>query len=304
MGNPAIAIPALNAIHSSRHDLAGVVSNGPKAMGRGRSIRHTAIGNLAMGLGLNFIPVYSLQDETFQAKLISYSPDIFVVVAFRILPKSILEIPSMGSVNLHTSLLPKYRGAAPIQRALLNGDSETGITTFLIKQKVDTGAILMQEKVQIEKDDDLGTLSEKMAVLGADLVLETLNQLEKGSIDPVQQDDDLASPAPKINKEMCVINWADSAEKIHNQIRALSPFPGAFTTMNGRRLKIFKSLILTEKYLDEDGKISLLEKNRMAISCGEGELEIIEIQLANKSRMSMEACLQGVQFNLGDTIGE
>ena len=304
MGNPVIANPILKALHKSRHDIVGVVSNAPKPMGRGRILRHTAIGELANELNLNYIPVESLKDNEFQLKLKSLIPDVFVVVAFRILPNSILEIPKVGAVNLHTSQLPKYRGAAPIQHALLNGDSETGITTFLIESKVDTGAILMQKKINIENEDNFGSLSEKMSGLGIKLVMETLNQLEEGSHNPIQQDNDLASPAPKITKEMCAINWNDPVEEIHNMVRAFSPFPGAFTTMNGKRMKIFKSLILDDKYCDDGGKISLLEKNKMAVSCGDGLLELIEIQLEGKRRMSMADCLKGLNVKIGDQIGK
>lgn len=175
-------------------------------------------------MGLNFIPVHSLKDESFRAKLKSYNPDIFVVVAFRILPKSLLEIPRMGAVNLHTSLLPKYRGAAPIQHALLNGDNETGITTFLIEAEIDTGAILLQKKISISPKDNFGTLSEKIADAGANLVLKTLDQLDEGLIQPTPQNDKLATGAPKITQEMCKIDWSESAEKNHNKVRAF-PLP-------------------------------------------------------------------------------
>jgi methionyl-tRNA formyltransferase len=303
MGNPAIANPILKALNESFYEIVGVVSNAPKLMGRGQMLKHTAIGELSNELNLNYIPAVSLKDDEFHSKLISLKPDIFVVVAFRILPNSVLGIPKMGSINLHTSLLPKYRGAAPIQHALLNGDSETGITTFSIEPRVDAGEILMQEKIKIEKQDDFGSLSEKMAKKGIELVLNTLNQLENNSVKPIQQDKDLASSAPKITKEMCAINWNNPVEKIKNQVRAFSPFPGAFTTMNGKRLKIYKSLILDNKNWDYGGKISLLEKNRMAVSCGDGLLELLEIQFEGKRRMTMGDCLKGLNVNIGDTIG-
>ena len=304
MGNPEIAKQTLTALHESKHEVISVVSNSPKSMGRGRTLNYSPIGKLAQELKLDFIPAESVEDQDFHFKLKSLSPDLFVVVAYKILPRDLLKIPKIGAVNLHASLLPKYRGAAPIQHALLNGDEETGITTFFIEPNVDTGAILLQEKIIVNHEDDFGSLSKRIMVQGAALMLRTLDKIEDGTVQAINQNNDLASLAPKIRKEMYKIDWSQTAQKIHNQIRAFSPSPGAFTTLNEKRLKIFKSKVLMGKQSTGSGKISLLEKNRMAISCGEGELEIIEIQLANKSRMSMEACLQGVQFNLGDTIGE
>ena len=304
MGNPEIAKQTLTALHESKHQVVSVVSNPPKSMGRGRTLNYSPIGKLAQKLKLDFIPAESMEDQDFHFKLKSLSPDLFVVVAYKILPRDLLKIPKIGAVNLHASLLPKYRGAAPIQHALLNGDEETGITTFFIEPNVDTGAILLQEKIIVNHEDDFGSLSKRIMVQGAALMLRTLDKIEDGTVQAINQNNDLASLAPKIRKEMYKIDWSQTAQKIHNQIRAFSPSPGAFTTLNEKRLKIFKSKVLMGKQSTGSGKISLLEKNRMAISCGEGELEIFEIQLADKRRMSMAACLQGVQFNLGDPIGE
>ena len=304
MGNPEIAKQTLTALHESKHEVISVVSNSPKSMGRGRTLNYSPIGKLAQELKLDFIPAESVEDQDFHFKLKSLSPDLFVVVAYKILPRDLLKIPKIGAVNLHASLLPKYRGAAPIQHALLNGDEETGITTFFIEPNVDTGAILLQEKIIVNHEDDFGSLSKRIMVQGAALMLRTLDKIEDGTVQAINQNNDLASLAPKIRKEMYKIDWSQTAQKIHNQIRAFSPSPGAFTTLNEKRLKIFKSKVLMGKQSTGSGKISLLEKKRMAISCGEGELEIFEIQLADKRRMSMAACLQGVQFNLGDPIGE
>jgi len=304
MGNPEIAKQTLTALHESKHQVVSVVSNPPKSMGRGRTLNYSPIGKLAQKLKLDYIPAESMEDQDFHFKLKSLSPDLFVVVAYKILPRDLLKIPKIGAVNLHASLLPKYRGAAPIQHALLNGDEETGITTFFIEPNVDMGAILLQEKIIVNHEDDFGSLSKRIMVQGAALMLRTLDKIEDGTVQAINQNNDLASLAPKIRKEMYKIDWSQTAQKIHNQIRAFSPSPGAFTTLNEKRLKIFKSKVLMGKQSTGSGKISLLEKNRMAISCGEGELEIFEIQLADKRRMSMAACLQGVQFNLGDPIGE
>ncbi|MBC8346033.1 MAG: methionyl-tRNA formyltransferase [Candidatus Marinimicrobia bacterium] len=303
MGNPMIANPILIALHESNHHILGVVSNAPKPMGRGRTLKHTAVGELATELNLNFIPADSLNDKSFQTKLKSLNPDLFVVVAFRILPKEILNIPTIGSVNIHTSLLPAYRGAAPIQHALLNGEKKTGITTFMIESKVDTGSILLQEKIKIDNEDDCGSLTDKMAVNGAALILKTLDYLEKGEVELKSQDNDLATAAPKISKEMCKIDWSVSSKIIHNKVRALSPFPGAYTMMMGKRLKIFRTKIMNENSTYFPGQISLLEKNRMAISCSDGQLEILVVHLEGKRKMDMADCLKGMHVTIGDPIG-
>ena len=303
MGNPMIANPILIGLHESKHQILGVVSNAPKPMGRGRTLKHTAVGELASELKLNYIPAESLNDASFQTKLKALNPDLFVVVAFRILPKEILEIPTMGSVNIHTSLLPAYRGAAPIQHALLNGDKETGITTFLIEPKVDTGSIILQDKIEISDEDNCGSLTVKMAKKGAKLILKTLNLLENGEVKPKLQDNDLATVAPKISKEMCKIDWSDSMENIHNKVRALSPFPGAFTILMGKRLKIYQTILINQKSIFPPGHISLLEKNKMALSCFDGQLELMEVHLEGKRKMDMADCLRGIHVTLGDPMG-
>ena len=208
MGNPEIAKQTLTALHESKHQVVSVVSNPPKSMGRGRTLNYSPIGKLAQKLKLDFIPAESMKDQDFHFKLKSLSPDLFVVVAYKILPRDLLKIPKIGAVNLHASLLPKYRGAAPIQHALLNGDEETGITTFFIEPKVDTGAILLQEKIIINDDDDFGSLSKKVMVKGATLMLRTLDKIEDGTIQTINQNSDLASLAPKIRKKMYKIDWS------------------------------------------------------------------------------------------------
>jgi len=240
MGNPLVACPLLNSLYNSNHDIIGVVSNAPKAMGRGKKLQFTAVGDLANSLVIPFIGFRSVDEKEIIKKLEKLKPDLFVVMAFRILSNSILSIPKLGAINLHTSLLPKYRGAAPIQHALLNGDKITGISTFIIESKVDTGGILLQKEIPINKEDDFGTLSEKMASKSGKLVLESIKKIEQ-SKKPVLQNNADASLAPKILKSFCLIDWEKNAYSIHNQIRALSPYPGAYTIINNKRIKFFKS---------------------------------------------------------------
>ncbi len=300
MGNPPIACPILESLHASeQHDVVGVVSNAPKTMGRGRSLRHTAVGEYAIEKGMNFIPVSSLTDSEFTNRLKALNPDIFIVVAFRILPIELLTIPKRGAMNLHTSLLPKYRGAAPIQHAIMNGDKETGITTFIIEPKVDTGGIIFQESMAIKPEDDFGTISKKMADQGGPLVIQSLDALADGK-KPIPQDHSAATAAPKITKEMCGIDWSQTTQSIHNQIRGLSPFPGSFSSFKGKRIKIYKTGLAQYQIQGVPGELFKIEKNRLVVCCGDGALELLDIQLEGKKRMAVSDWLKGAQISAGD----
>lgn len=297
MGTPQFAIPSLKAIYESKHQLLTVVTTPDKERGRGQKITFTAIKQFAIE---NNIPVYQPEklkgNQEFVEQLKALQPDLFVVVAFRILPKEIFEIPRYGSFNLHASLLPKYRGAAPIQWALINGETETGLTTFKLAEKVDTGNIYLQEKVPIYPEDNFGTLHDRLSELGADVVLRTIEMIESGNYQLPQQDDSLASPAPKITKEICRIDWNKSAEEIHNLVRGLSPYPAAFFVMNDKTYKVFKTRITT----DESKNILFLNpgefletKKQLYFGTSEGILEILEIQPEGRKRMSAEEFLRG-----------
>ncbi|MCW8817136.1 MAG: methionyl-tRNA formyltransferase, partial [Ignavibacteriaceae bacterium] len=211
MGTPDFSIPSLNSIYKSNHELVAIVTTPDKERGRGRKITYTPVKQFAVE---NNIPVYQPEKLKGNAQLVEQmkelEPDLFVVVAFRILPKEVFDIPKFGSFNLHGSFLPKYRGAAPIQWALINGETETGLTTFKLAEKVDTGNIYLQEKVEIFPEDNFETLHDRMSLLGADLVLKTIGLIESGNFELMQQDDSLASPAPKITKEICKIDWNKS----------------------------------------------------------------------------------------------
>ena len=227
-GNTEFSNPTLNKCNSS-YDVISVVTNHSKQMGRGRKFLETPVKSLADELKLNVMEIDNLNDESFINQLKSLSPDLFVVVAYKVLPQTILEIPKLGSINIHSSLLPKYRGAAPIQHSIMNGDEVTGVSTFLIEQKVDTGNILLQKECKIEEDDNYGTLSSKLSTIGAELLIESISKYYDGSIAPVLQDNELATLAPKIKKEDYIINWNKDASVVNNKIRAFSPYPGAYT---------------------------------------------------------------------------
>jgi methionyl-tRNA formyltransferase len=242
----------------------------------------------------------SMRDETFIHQLQQLEPDIFVVVAFKILPKKVINIPKYGSVNLHSSLLPKYRGAAPINWALINGDSETGITIFQIEPKVDTGDMLLQKKIPIADTDTCLEVHDKLAVLGSESLLEALKNLAAGKVEKIPQNDDLATQAPKIYPEMGQIDWHKSAREIKNQIHGLSPFPGAYSNFADQRIKILRAQIDNTDSTEEPGTIIIRNKKSLGIQTAEGILYPTELQKAGKRAMPAQDFLNGFQGQIGD----
>ncbi len=294
MGTPDFSIPSLKILLESKHNVLAVVTTPDKERGRGQKITFTSVKQFAMK---NNIPVHQpvkMKDESFINELKKLNPDLFVVVAFRILPKEVFNIPKYGSFNLHGSYLPKYRGAAPIQWALINGDNETGLTTFRLAEKVDTGNIYLQKKVKINQDDNFESLHDRMSLIGAELVLKTVTMIEKGNVELKSQDNLLTSPAPKITKEICLIDWNKSATEIHNLVRGLSPHPTAFFNYNNKVIKIYKSEIVSD--------ISLKPfqfhqtKTELIIGCGKDALSILEIQQEGKRRMGVEEFIRGFRI--------
>ena len=302
MGNSEIACPILNALKKSKHQILSVVSNSPKALGRGMTYQYTPVGELANKLDLKLISVDSLKNKQFISTIEKLQADIFVVVAFRILPSILLSLTNKGAINLHASLLPKYRGAAPIQHAILNGDSETGISTFIIDKNLDTGPILLQKKISISNQDNFDTLSKKISDEGPVLILESLDLLEKNNYKLFSQLDKEASYAPKILKNELLIDWAQTANQINNRVRALS-YSGVFTFINGKRIKLYKTKVYENTKSSKPGKITIIDKNRVLISCGNDALEIIEVQMENKSRMLTSEWIKGAQIKTGDYLG-
>ncbi len=294
MGTPEFAVPALNALITSSHTVVAVVTGPDKERGRGQKVSFTAVKEAAIKNNIPVLQPEKLKDADFISKLKSFNADLFVVVAFRILPREVFTIPSKGSFNLHGSLLPKYRGAAPIQWALINGETETGVTTFMLEDKVDTGNILLQEKIKIDEEDDFGTLHDKMSLVGAEIILQTVSLIENGKYELKKQDDSLTSSAPKITKELCEINWNKTALEIHNLIRGLSPFPGAFFMFKDKTIKIYKTKIVLNHNLNA-GKF-YQTKNSLAIGTGSGSLEILELQQEGKRRMKIDEFLRGFSF--------
>jgi len=305
MGNPAFAVPALEKLAASDYQIVAVVSNPPKKMGRGKKIRETAIAIKAKSMGLHVIQEKDLNSSHFKRELEKLEADLFVVVAFRILPTSLISIPKLGSINLHGSLLPAYRGAAPIQWALINGDEETGLSTFFIAPKVDTGAVICQERLPMRPSDNYGTLSERMGILGSILLVETINLIENGAATAIKQNDNQATLAPKITKDMTIIDWSRPARELHNLVRGLTPTPGAATIIKGKRIKI------KETRVDNDdngsnyspGEITTIKKNIVTVQTGKGHLLIHSVQMEGKKTMDIGSFMNGFALNIGDRFG-
>ena len=302
MGNPEFAIPTLKALQHSNHDLVAVVSNPPKPMGRGQALMSTAVGKFAKDQGFPLIEPQSLRSQELHTQLTALNPDLFVVVAYKILPKSLIDLPRLGALNLHASLLPKYRGAGPIQWALMNGDTTTGVTVFQITPNVDTGDILLQQEIAISADDTMWTLGMRLCEAGAKLVIEAMDALETGSISGTPQDPALATPAPKITKEMTLIDWAWPAEKIHNWVRGLSPFPGMVTTIGGKQFRIYKTAVLNRNG-NAPGTIVELHNGSLVVATGDGLLSLLEVQIEGKKKMPVADFLRGATLKAGDRLG-
>ena len=285
------------------YNVSCVVTNQSKKMGRGQKLIDTPVKTLAQNQNLYILECNDLLDEEFINKIENINPDLFVVVDYKILPKLLLSIPKYGAINLHSSLLPKYRGAAPIQRAILNHEEFTGVSTFLIEPKVDTGKILEQASYHINDKDNYGSLSEKLSNIGADLVVSSIEKYLDKKIKPYSQDESLVTLAPKITKEEFMINWDKSASDIHAQIRAFSPYPGAYTMLNGKRIKFFESELIRNESSKGAGEIDTISNDSFDIACTVESLRIHKVQMEGKKIMPSKdfilgmPTLKGSRFN-------
>lgn len=302
MGNSSFSLPALEKVIESNHELISVVSNPPKKMGRGKYFNYTAVGEYAKRNNISLIHPKSLDSKFFLEQLKALEPDLFVVVAYKILPKSLIEIPQYGSVNLHASILPKYRGAGPIQWALMNGDTSTGVTIFQIKPDVDTGDILLQKKIGIKKEDNMLSLGMRLCIEGAKLLMTVIDKIENNDINRIPQKKIGITLAPKITKAMTFINWSWSAKKIHNWIRGLSPFPGMITKYNNKSLILFKTELFPGKE-SRIGEVIISNKKQLVISTGDGLLSILEIQLEGRNKLLISEFLNGNSIISGSRLG-
>lgn len=298
MGTPDFAVESLKRLVEGGYNVVGVVTMPDKSAGRGQKIRYSAVKEYALSKGLYLMQPEKLKDEEFLAELKSLNADLQIVVAFRMLPESVWNMPPMGTFNLHASLLPQYRGAAPINWAIMNGDKESGVTTFFLTHEIDTGNIIMQRTTPISDDDCAGTLHDRLMLIGADMVCKTVDAIAEGNIEPKEQPMNIElKAAPKIFKEDCRIDWSKSATEIRNKIRGLSPYPAAWGALQIKEVeeplavKIFSADIVDS--CGDYGDIKSDGKHYIEVACEKGSLRLTSLQLPGKKRLTVEELLRG-----------
>ena len=301
MGTPDFAVSALECIINAGHDVIGVFTQPDKPVGRKQILTPSDVKNCALEHGIDVFQPKSLRnDESFEL-VKNLDPDVIVVAAYgKILPKNILDYPKYGCINIHGSLLPKYRGSAPIQWSVINGDKETGITIMQMDEGIDTGDSLMERAIPIGINDTAESMFEKLAALGGEMIVDALKTAEKGEFSPVKQDEALSSYAPMLNKDISVIDWNKPAVTVHNLIRGLYSWPVAFTYLGGKKLKILSSSPC------EDSGVpgSVISTEPLTVACGEGAVIIKELQLEGKKRMDSKSFLIGHKLEIGSKLGE
>jgi len=308
MGTAPFAVPTLKLLMNSGYPIAGVITAPDKPAGRGQKLRQSAVKTCALEHELRIFQPANLRDDSFLNTLKQLSPDLQVVVAFRMLPKEVWSLPVLGTINLHASLLPDYRGAAPINHAIINGEKVTGVTTFFINEHIDTGPILLKEKVEIGFNENAGELHDRLMMTGASLVLKTVEGIRQGNLMPTQQSfpgnqNKALKAAPKLFREHCRINWKQSSTELHNFIRGLSPSPGAFTYlfMKGDLrwlLKVYETRINHDPWIPvQPGTCSTDGKSYLKIACGDGFINLYTVQLEGKKKMTIQEFLRGFNSN-------
>ncbi|MDZ7289088.1 MAG: methionyl-tRNA formyltransferase [candidate division KSB1 bacterium] len=305
MGTPEFAVPSLQRLLEHHIPVVGVVTGPDRPSGRGLHFQPTPVKQLAVRTGLPVVQPENLHDPQFIKSLRDWQAEVFLVIGFRILPPEVYTIPALGTVNLHASLLPKYRGAAPIQWAIINGESETGVTTFFIEEKVDVGEVILQRKTEIGEFETAGELHDRLALMGADLIIETLEQIAAGTVHRQKQFGEV-SLAPKITKEMACIDWNKSAREIFNFVRGMNPIPGAFTMWQGHHLKIFRTHILNDFSSGHEAGVIVRaneRKGELVVQAGLGHLAIDELQIEGKRRMPAADFLRGHQVKTHEKLG-
>jgi len=304
MGTPDFAVPSLEALLQSGDQVVGVVTQPDRPKGRGQVLTASPVKHVALRERIPILQPTKMKDPAFLVMLSSWQPDVIAVAAFgRILPPAILSLPPKGCVNVHGSLLPKYRGAGPIQWAIINGETETGITTMLMDEGMDTGAMLLQEKIAILPDDTAGTLSPRMAELGGRLLVETLKRLKAGTLVPRQQDHSQATMAPLLRKEDGLIDWTVPARSIANRVRGLNPWPGAYTFAAADRWILSRAAAVSGTAVAPPGQVTAVTKDAIHVMTGDGLLAIYELQPANSRRMTVAQYLAGHPVEPGLQFG-
>ena len=304
MGTPDFAVPSLDALVEAGLAPVAVVTVPDKPAGRGMKLQTSAVKTAAERQGLPVLQPESLRDPAFVADLHALAPDVIAVVAFRILPPEVYGTARLGAFNLHGSLLPAYRGAAPIARALMDGVAETGVTTFLLKPSVDTGDVILRVPTPVGPDETAGDVHDRLAAIGADAVVETVRRLAGGTAVMEAQDDAQASPAPKLSREVARVDWAQPARRVHDHVRALSPFPGAWTTWRGETLKVLRTAVDDALVVGEPGTVVEVGDGRLIVACADGAVRLLEVQREGRKRMPADAFLAGADLAPGERLGE
>ncbi|MCE3223274.1 MAG: fmt [Nitrospira sp.] len=303
MGTPAFAVPSLEALVKSEDQVVGVVTQPDRPKGRGQEIIPPPIKVVCQREGIPLLQPSKMKAPEFLEALRQWKPDVITVTAFgRILPPAILTLPPRGCINVHGSLLPKYRGAGPVQWAVIRGERETGITTMLMDEGMDTGAMLLQERVVIHPNDTAGTLAPRLAEVGGRLLVETLRQLKAGTLKPQPQDHSQATLAPLLKKEDGLIDWTWPARDIANRVRGLSPWPGAYTYVNGERWILWRLAVSEEPQGETAGVVTKVAKDRIDVATGDGTIQILEIQPSNSRRMTVTQYLAGHRLAVGTSL--
>lgn len=297
MGTPEFAVPSLNILLENNYDVVGVITATDKYGGRGnKKLIESAVKKFAVEKGLRILQPKNLKAPEFVEELKSLKADLQIVVAFRMLPVVVWDMPPIGTFNLHGSLLPKYRGAAPINWAIINGEAETGVTTFFLKHEIDTGDLLFQEKLPIEENDTAGDVHDKMMELGAEVVLKTVQAIESGAYQSTPQDESLVCKAPKIFHETCEINFDQKTATVHNFIRGLSPYPAAWTLYDNKQFKILKTSKEIAKHGFSPGQFISDNKKFLKIATQDGYVHVHQLQMQGKRRMETRDFLNGFKF--------
>lgn len=306
MGTPEFAVASLDALVQGGCKIVGVITAPDKPAGRGMQLQQSAVKQYAIEHHLPVLQPVKLKDPDFISQLQALKADLQVVVAFRMLPEIVWNMPPLGTINVHGSLLPQYRGAAPINWAIINGEEETGVTTFKLRHEIDTGNILMHAKIDIGKQETAGELHDRMKILGAGLLLETIRQLAAGQLEEITQsmlevDPLLVRHAPKIFTETCQVNWDDSVDAIYNQVRGLSPYPAAFSYLDGKTLKIFAAAKEHTQPAEPPGTYVTDHRSFLKFAAADGYMHVKELQLQGKKRMAVADFLRGYRFAQNDT---
>ncbi len=303
MGTPDFAVPSLKLLLEKGYDISLVVTQPDKPAGRGKKLKPPPVKEFALEHGLKVVQPETLKDKGFVERLKEISPDFIVVVAYgKIIPKEILEIPKYCVLNVHASLLPKFRGASPIQSALLEGEKETGVTIMKVSERLDAGDIFLQEKVQITEGDNAETLHDKLSVLGAELLIKAIEGIVSGSLQATPQDETRATYCKQISKEEGKIDWSLSAERIFNMIRAFTPWPSAYTYFRGKQLKLLKALAVECSDSSSPGTIVRVDKDSFTVKAGKGCVKVLRVKLEGKREMDAGEFINGYRLSVGEVL--